>query len=98
MVKAVHMTREGKVEIVEHSLPTTLEAGAVLIKTSFSEVCGTDVHLLKGHLAGVPYPIIPGHVSTGIIEDLNLYYYHWFHWQSLAHSTTPSPSKYSLRQ
>ncbi len=70
MVKAVHMTKQGKVEIVEHSLPT-LEVGAVLIKTSFSEVCGTDVHLLKGHLAGVPYPIIPGHVSTGIIEDLN---------------------------
>ncbi|MHA1945527.1 MAG: zinc-binding dehydrogenase [Candidatus Hodarchaeales archaeon] len=70
MVKAVHMTREGKIEVVEHSLPT-LEQGAVLIKTSFSEVCGTDIHLLKGHLVGVPYPIIPGHVSTGIIEDLN---------------------------
>jgi L-iditol 2-dehydrogenase len=70
LVKVVHMTKEGKVKVAEQSLPN-LEAGAVLIKTSFSEVCGTDVHLLKGHLKGVPYPIIPGHVSTGIIEDLN---------------------------
>jgi L-iditol 2-dehydrogenase len=29
-------------------------------------VCGTDVHLWHGRLAGVPYPIIPGHVSIGI--------------------------------
>jgi L-iditol 2-dehydrogenase len=70
LVKVVHMTKEGNVEVAEQSLPN-LEAGAVLIKTSYSEVCGTDVHLLKGHLTGVPYPIIPGHVSTGIVEDLN---------------------------
>jgi threonine dehydrogenase-like Zn-dependent dehydrogenase len=37
----------------------------VLLQTLASEVCGTDVHLWKGQLAGVPYPIIPGHVSVG---------------------------------
>jgi L-iditol 2-dehydrogenase len=42
-----------------------LEPGAVLLKTLGSEVCGTDVHLWHGRLAGVPYPIIPGHVSVG---------------------------------
>jgi L-iditol 2-dehydrogenase len=42
-----------------------LEPGAVLLRTLGSEVCGTDVHLWHGQLAGVPYPIIPGHVSTG---------------------------------
>ena len=31
-------------------------------------MCGTDVHLWHGRLAGVPYPIIPGHVSAGTIE------------------------------
>lgn len=48
-----------------------LEPGAILLRTQFSEVCGTDVHLRKGQLAGVPYPIIPGHVSTGTIEAVN---------------------------
>ncbi|GAC1357077.1 MAG: zinc-binding dehydrogenase [Ktedonobacteraceae bacterium] len=42
-----------------------LQDGEVLLETIATEVCGTDVHLLHGRLAGVPYPIIPGHVSTG---------------------------------
>jgi L-iditol 2-dehydrogenase len=45
-----------------------LPAGAVLLKTSLSEVCGTDVHLWHGRLAGVPYPIIPGHISAGVVD------------------------------
>jgi L-iditol 2-dehydrogenase len=70
MVKTVQMTNDGKLLIKDQPLPT-IEHGAVLVKTMFSEVCGTDVHLRKGKLAGVPYPIIPGHVSTGIIDQLN---------------------------
>ena len=45
-----------------------LPAGAALLRTSRSEVCGTDVHLWHGRLSGVPYPIIPGHVSAGVID------------------------------
>ncbi len=45
-----------------------MEPGAVLLRTLFSEVCGTDVHLHHGRLPGVPYPIIPGHVSVGMVE------------------------------
>ena len=48
----------------------TLAPGAALLRTRYSEVCGTDVHLHHGRLAGVPYPIIPGHVSVGVIEAL----------------------------
>jgi L-iditol 2-dehydrogenase len=43
--------------------------GGVLLETLASEVCGTDVHLWHGRLAGVPYPIIPGHVSVGRVAD-----------------------------
>ncbi len=46
-----------------------LETGAVLLETLYSEVCGTDVHLHRGHLAGVPYPLIPGHVSVGRVAQ-----------------------------
>lgn len=53
---------------VEELKAPELEPGAVLLETLFSEVCGTDVHLWHGRLAGVPYPIIPGHVSVGRIE------------------------------
>jgi L-iditol 2-dehydrogenase len=42
----------------------------MLLRTIYSEVCGTDVHLWHGRLAGVPYPIIPGHVSIGHVHKL----------------------------
>jgi threonine dehydrogenase-like Zn-dependent dehydrogenase len=45
-----------------------LPPGAALLRTACSEVCGTDVHLWHGRLSGVPYPIIPGHVTTGVLE------------------------------
>ncbi|RMH28999.1 MAG: alcohol dehydrogenase [Planctomycetota bacterium] len=45
------------------------EPGGALMRVVLSEVCGTDVHLRDGRLAGVPYPIIPGHVSVGQIVE-----------------------------
>ncbi|MFQ5979691.1 MAG: zinc-binding dehydrogenase [Candidatus Heimdallarchaeota archaeon] len=69
MVKTVRMMANGIVKLHEQPVPD-LEDGAALVKTMYSEVCGTDVHLQKGQLAGVPYPIIPGHVSVGIIDRL----------------------------
>src|SRR5438105_12126661 len=46
-----------------------LEPGAALLQTMYSEVCGTDVHLHHGRL-DVPFPIVPGHVSVGIVAAL----------------------------
>jgi L-iditol 2-dehydrogenase len=47
----------------------SLEEGGILLETVASEVCGTDVHLHHGQLAGVPYPIVPGHVSVGRVLE-----------------------------
>lgn len=55
------------IEIREMALPD-LEPGSALLRTERSEVCGTDVHLWHGRLSGVPYPIIPGHVSAGTLR------------------------------
>jgi D-arabinose 1-dehydrogenase-like Zn-dependent alcohol dehydrogenase len=57
------------VEIREFPEPD-LEPGSILLRTLYSEVCGTDVHLWHGRLKGVPYPIIPGHVSVGVVDKL----------------------------
>src|SRR5690606_33886607 len=43
--------------------------GSVLLEVVASEVCGTDVHLHHGRLQGVPYPIVPGHVSVGRVLE-----------------------------
>ncbi|MCE7736913.1 MAG: zinc-binding dehydrogenase [Candidatus Heimdallarchaeota archaeon] len=74
MVKFVSMDDSGLLSLNETPVPS-LEMGAVLIKTLYSEVCGTDVHLSHQQLASVPYPIIPGHVSTGIVEKINGHVY-----------------------
>jgi threonine dehydrogenase-like Zn-dependent dehydrogenase len=57
------------IEIREFARPD-LPEGAALLRTARSEVCGTDVHLWHGRLTGVPYPIIPGHVSAGTLEAI----------------------------
>ena len=47
-----------------------LEPDSALLEVSLSEVCGTDAHLREGRLAGVPYPLIPGHVSVGRLSKI----------------------------
>ena len=58
------------VELRDIPLPDP-QPGEIVLRTAASEVCGTDVHLREGRLAGVPYPIIPGHVSVGHIAASN---------------------------
>lgn len=66
---AVMPGADGDVELREFPLPE-LETDSALLRVEFSEVCGTDVYLKQGLLAGVPYPIIPGHVSVGVLEQI----------------------------
>ncbi len=69
MPLAAVMTAPHKPIEVQNLPAAKVEPGGILLETIFSEVCGTDVHLHRGHLAGVPYPIIPGHVSVGRVVE-----------------------------
>ena len=69
VVAAVMPAPFASIELREFREPD-LEPRGMLLKTIFSEVCGTDVHLWHGRLSGVPYPIIPGHVSVGTVAKL----------------------------
>ena len=64
-VRAVVLSAPNSAPTIREFESPVLEDGAVLLETIASEVCGTDVHLKHGRLSGVPYPIIPGHVSVG---------------------------------
>ncbi len=66
---AVMPAPHAPIEVRELPAPE-LQPGGVLLHTLMSEVCGTDVHLHHGKLSGVPYPIVPGHVSVGVIAGL----------------------------
>jgi threonine dehydrogenase-like Zn-dependent dehydrogenase len=69
IVAAVMPAPRVPVELREFPEPS-LEPGSALLRTLYSEVCGTDVHIWHGRLAGVPYPIIPGHVSVGVADRI----------------------------
>ena len=47
-----------------------LETNSALLEVELSEVCGTDVYLQQGRLQGVPYPLVPGHVSVGHLSKI----------------------------
>ncbi|HXT64025.1 MAG TPA: zinc-binding dehydrogenase [Pyrinomonadaceae bacterium] len=47
-----------------------LEPASALLDVQLSEVCGTDVYLQRGLLQGVPYPLVPGHVSVGRLSKI----------------------------
>src|SRR5438093_620165 len=57
------------VELREVPLPE-LESDSALLDVELSEVCGTDLYLQQGKLAGVPYPLVPGHVSVGRLNKI----------------------------
>lgn len=57
------------VEVREIAEPD-LEPNSALLEVELSEVCGTDVYVQQGRLAGVPYPLIPGHVSVGRLQKI----------------------------
>jgi L-iditol 2-dehydrogenase len=61
---AVMAAPRAPIEVRELPWPK-LDQGSAMLRTKYSEVCGTDVHLHHGRLSGVPYPIVPGHVSVG---------------------------------
>jgi L-iditol 2-dehydrogenase len=69
VLAAVMPAPHAPIEVREFSEPD-LPPGGALLRTTYSEVCGTDVHLWHGRLSGVPYPIIPGHVSVGTLDRL----------------------------
>lgn len=68
-VRASVLPAPGRPQELRELPDPVLEPGSVLLETVASEVCGTDVHLRHGRLSGVPYPIIPGHVSVGRILE-----------------------------
>ena len=68
-VAAVLMTAPGRALETRRLPAPRARPGGAILETVASEVCGTDVHLHHGRLPGVPYPIIPGHVSVGRVLE-----------------------------
>ena len=68
--KAAVFEEVGKeIEIRQFPLPDALEDDAILCKTSFSTICGSDLHTITGKRVE-PTPLILGHEITGKIVEM----------------------------
>ena len=72
------MTAPGHLEVRRFPLPDP-ERGAVLMKVTYSGICGTDKHTFRGeskqyagtdHERDIIYPLICGHEDVGVIEAI----------------------------
>ena len=72
------MTAPGHLEVRRFPLPDP-ERGTVLMKVTYSGICGTDKHTYRGeskqyagtdHERDIVYPLICGHENVGVIEAI----------------------------
>jgi threonine dehydrogenase-like Zn-dependent dehydrogenase len=78
---AVLTQYEAPLELKEFPLPQAIEPGAALVKVKLAGICGTDVHLWHGQLP-IPLPVILGHETVGVIEEMG---------EGLTHDWTGTP-------
>lgn len=69
LVKAAVMPNPEVLEIRDFDKPD-VAADALLVRVRACGVCGTDIHVFHGHLKAAPFPLIPGHEFSGVIEEL----------------------------
>lgn len=67
--RAVVLRRFGEpLELEEFEVPPAPDGGLV-VASSHGGICGTDLHLQRGHL-DVPTPLVLGHEGFGIVHEL----------------------------
>jgi len=68
-MKAAVLTQPGHFEVRDVSVP---ECGPddVLVKVARVGICGTDVHMFRGHYAADRLPLVPGHEFSGTVAEV----------------------------
>jgi alcohol dehydrogenase len=67
-MKALVYHGPGKIALEERPKPKLQAIGDAIVKITKTTICGTDLHILKGHVATVVPGRILGHEGTGVIE------------------------------
>lgn len=68
-MKAFQVANVNDYALIETNRPT-VEAGEVLIKTSFAGICGSDLHIIHGQNPFVQFPRITGHEFSGVVAGV----------------------------
>lgn len=65
-MKAAVLVEPGRFEVKQVPLPKCGPRD-VLVKVKRAGVCGTDIHIFRGHFAAESIPLIPGHEFSGVV-------------------------------
>ena len=65
-MRAAVLVEPGRFEIKEVPTPKCGPTD-VLVKVKRAGVCGTDIHIFRGHFAAESIPLIPGHEFSGVV-------------------------------
>lgn len=70
-MKAIVISKEGHVEVVEKKMPELLP-DEVLVKIKFVGFCGSDLNTFLGKNPMVQLPVIPGHEIGAVVETVGV--------------------------
>lgn len=68
-MKALVYHGPGKKSLEEVARPVLQEATDALVRITKTTICGTDLHILKGHVSTVGEGRVLGHEGIGVIEE-----------------------------
>jgi threonine dehydrogenase-like Zn-dependent dehydrogenase len=69
-VKAVVFHGVGDIRLDDVEEPTLQEPTDAIIRLTSSAICGTDLHMVRGTLAGMQPGTILGHEGVGVVEEV----------------------------
>lgn len=69
-MKAVVFHGVGDIRLDEVEKPTIEKDTDALIRITHSAICGTDLHLVRGTMAGMKKGTVLGHEAVGIVEEV----------------------------
>ncbi|KAL4971628.1 alcohol dehydrogenase [Aspergillus desertorum] len=69
-MKAVVYTGDSKITVEDRPKPVILQHTDAIVKVLHTTICGTDLHILQGHVPTCTAGRVLGHEGVGVVESL----------------------------
>lgn len=69
-MKAVVFHGVGDIRLDDVDEPKIIEATDAIVRLTASAICGTDLHFVRGTVAGMKSGTILGHEGLGVVEEV----------------------------
>lgn len=69
-MKAVAFGGDGNVVVLDVDPPVLEEESDALVRVSTAAICGSDIHLIHGHMGQLPRGTVLGHEFVGVVEQV----------------------------